>query len=62
MPVTATPEPPKNPLENERLDSLVKKWESQINRNEHDYKKQAQELLEAETFIFRAISQVKAIE
>ena len=49
-------------LSTERLDSLLKKWDSNIKRNEGDYKKQAQDLLEAETFIFRAISQGKAIE
>jgi hypothetical protein len=49
-------------LLDERLDILLKKWDSQIKRNEEDYKKQAHDLLEEETFIFRAIDQVKAIE
>jgi hypothetical protein len=39
-------------LEEERVDGLLKKWEGQVRRNEDDFKRQAQELLEAEAFIF----------
>jgi hypothetical protein len=39
----------------ERVDNLLKKWDGQIKRNEEEYKKQASELLEEETFLFRAI-------
>jgi hypothetical protein len=42
-------------LEEERVDGLLKKWEGQVRRNEDDFKRQAQELLEAEAFIISKI-------
>lgn len=49
-------------IEDERIESLLKKWQDQITRNEKDFKQKAQELYEYEAYIFEAIEQIKVIE
>jgi hypothetical protein len=55
-------QPQKNPLDEERVEGLLKKWGDQIGRNEEDFKRQAKELFEYEAFIFEALDSIKYIE
>lgn len=52
----------KNPLDEERVEGLLKKWTDSIQRNQEDFKRQAKELYEYEAFIFEAMDSIKYIE
>jgi hypothetical protein len=54
--------PPKDTIEEERIDHVISRWKTQIERNSEDFDRSAADLLEAEKFIFRTLDEIKSIE